>query len=164
MKKKRLDNAGYSLLEVIIVAAIIALVTGLVIMSFGALNTRKLDECAKKLKMGLETNRVTNMGKLSASVSVYVDGQGYLVLEEDINGEINTKRVGDSGLTYKYSFNGVENSVPQVSNKITIRFDRNSGALKPQETNKFIDYFLIELDGIDMKVSIDKLTGKVSVD
>ena len=44
MKKRRLDNAGYSLLEVIIVAAIIALVTGMVIMSFRVLNTRQIAE------------------------------------------------------------------------------------------------------------------------
>lgn len=163
MKKRRLDNAGYSLLEVIIVAAIIALVTGMVIMSFRVLNTRQIDEAVKKLKMGLESNRVTNMGKLSSSVSVYVDDAGYLVLEEDINGEINIKRVGKSNLTYKYEYNGVIADVPGKANKLTIKFDRNSGALKPQESNKYISRFIISLNSNEVSVVIEKLTGRVSV-
>lgn len=165
MKKRKLDNAGYSLLEVIIVAAIIALFTGFAFISLRALNSREVDEGAKKLKMGLESNRVTTMGKLSASVSVYIDAEGYLTLEEDINGEKNTKRVGDSKLTCKYKItNGTEQAVPNKANKITIKFDRNSGALKPQEPNKYVEYFSLELGNTKLKVSIDKVTGRVSVE
>lgn len=162
---KKLNNAGYSLLEVIIVASIIALFTGFAFMSLSALSSREVDEGAKKLKMGLESNRVTTMGKLSASVSVYVDSQGYLTLEEDISGEKNTKRVGDRDLTCKYKITGdSEKPVPGYSSKITIKFDRNSGALKPQETNKYVEYFILELGSTKLKVKIDSLTGRVSVE
>lgn len=165
MKKYKLDNGGYSLLEVIIVASIISLMTVVAFMSLSVLSTRKLDECAKKLKMGLETNRITTMGKLSASVSVYVDNKGYLVLEEDINGTKNTKRVGDSNLTYTYLHTNTTTpiEVPGYANKITIKFDRNSGALKPQEADKYISSFIIELGSSKLTVNIEKLTGRISV-
>lgn len=170
MKNGKLDNAGYSLLEVIIVAAIIALFTGFAFMSLRALNSREVDEGVKKLKMGLESNRVTTMGKLSASVSVYVDSEGYLSLEEDINGTKNTKRVGDSKLICKYKLTGTgetEQAVPNYANRITIKFDRNSGALKPQVTApnaKYVEYFSLELGSTKVKLCIDKVTGRVSVE
>lgn len=175
MKKKRLDNAGYSLLEVIIVMAIIAIVSGFVFMGYRVLNTREVDECVKKLKMGLESNRVTTMGKLSANVSVYKDAQGYLVLKEAIYDDAtnsynyNTKRVGESNLTFKYKCTGdtTESAVPNEANMITVKFDRNSGALKAQQTSpteKYIEYFLIELGSTKKKVKIEQLTGKVSVE
>lgn len=164
MKNGRLDNKGYSILEVIIVVAIFALLTGVGFMGYNVLNTRQIDECAKKLKVGLETNRVTTMGKLSASVSVYEDSKGYLVLEENINGDVNTKRVGDSSLEFEYEYlDGTRYDVPDYDNKITLSFDRNSGSLKPQPGGDYIVKFIIRMNNTEMQVCIERLTGRVSV-
>ena len=160
MKRERMNNKGYSLLEVVIVVSLIALFTGVAFIGFRVLNSRQVDDCVKKLKMGLESNKVTTMGKFESSVSIYVDSKGYLTLDESINGEINTKRIGDDNLKYEYKVDaGAWNNVPGASNKLTVKFNRNSGSV---ETTEVTD-FRISLGNTSVTVNIDKLTGRVSV-
>ena len=161
MKRERMNNKGYSLLEVVIVVSLIALFTGVALIGFRVLNSRQVDDCVKKLKMGLESNRVTTMGKFESSVSIYVDSKGFLTLDESINGEVNTKRIGDDNLKFEYKIdNGTWNNVPGASNKLTVRFNRNSGSM---ETPIEVTDFRISLGNTNITVNIDKLTGRVSV-
>ena len=161
MKKISKNNKGYSLVEVIIVVSLIALFCSFVFIGFRVLNSRQVDECAKKIKVGLESNRTATMGKFQSSVSFYVDSDGYLILEESINGDVKTKRIGDENLTYKYKLDAAAwDDVPGSANKITVSFNRNSGAvMTPVEVTDF----LISLGDNNITVHIDKVTGRVSV-
>jgi len=168
MKKQILHkNAGYSLLEVIIVVSITAVLTGAVFLGVSLINSRAVDSCAKKMKLALEGNRTTTMGKLSASITFYMDDDGYIVIDESINGSSKKRKIGGSSLTVQYVCDGTPKPMPNEAQKLTLEFSRSTGSLKKQasgdDAGKYIEKFVISQSGTVVEVAIDKLTGKVSI-
>lgn len=165
MKRKKMGNKGYSLLEVIIVATILSVLLGVVFAGINLLNGRPVEECTKKIETSLKNNRVTTMGKLTASVEYGVDAEGYIYLTETINGEGTTKRIGEKGIEVSYSTNdGVSWTTLDASNTLVVSFNRSTGGVKnlPTSTTKLM--ITVKRGTKQMGVTVDKLTGRVSID
>ena len=70
-KMTKIDNKGFSLVELVIVMAIILILGGVAFTGLSLLTSRPVDECARKIQMVLQGNRNTTMGKLRQILMVY---------------------------------------------------------------------------------------------
>lgn len=169
MKRIRKNNSGYSLVELVVVIGIVSVMMVGVVFGLSVLNNKEIDECSKKIKIALEGNRVTTMGKYEAEIAFYVDSKNCLMVEETFDNSTKVTRIGGESLKIKYECNGNQNMIPSSPNKLTIRFDRSSGALKTQtdggdDVGHYVTKFIVGVDSSNpAEVTIEHLTGRVSI-
>lgn len=160
MKKlSKLENKGFSLVELIIVVAIIVVLGGVAFTGMSLLTSRPVDECAKKIQIALEGSRNTTMGKYSGYLEFTADSNGVYV-KEYINGVANGDkiRIGQSGVS-------VDVSTPATSTSFgatpyTVEFDRADGSLKTDGPISFT----VSNGSRTIIVTVDKLTGRVDLE
>lgn len=170
MKKRKIGNQGFSLVELVIVVAIMVIIGGFAVAGISILTSRPVDECAKKIQIALEGGRNTTMGKLSATISFYTDGDGNVYVEEIIDGKLPgyVKQIGQDVVKVHYK-NSAGHTELLGTTKLTMQFDRASGSLKPQSDGKYIVSFIVSRGTSgspgyrEITVNIDKLTGRVTV-
>lgn len=168
-KTEKLGNEGYSLIELIIVVIIIVVIGSFTFMGISLVTSKPADECANKIRIALENNRITTMGKLSSSLKFYVDSEGRIVVKEIIDGSQKVSYIGTNGVTVTYKYNGVADMIVlgDEANCLTVQFDRSSGSLKPQSggtyDGKYLEKFIISRGTRQLEVKIDRLTGKVTL-
>ena len=160
MKKlSKLENKGFSLVELIIVVAIIVVLGGVAFTGMSLLTSRPVDECAKKIQIALEGSRNTTMGKYSGYLEFTADSNGVYV-KEYINGVANGDkiRIGQSGVTVGVSAPSTSTSFSSTPYKV--EFDRADGSL---ETDGPIS-FTVSNGSRTIIVTVDKLTGRVDLE
>ncbi len=158
------------MVEVIIVLAITVVVSGMFFIGISFVNSKPVDECAQKLQIALENNRVTTMGKLNASICITKDAKGYIVVKETVDGNIRETRVGEQSVTVGYTIEGetTEKSLP--SGGLVISFNRGSGSLNKlnmpgsADDGKYVSMINISRGEKKLNVKIDKITGRISVE
>ncbi len=173
MKK---DNRGFSLIELIIVLAILAILTLSVSYGVGILMDKPAKQCAIKLESYITDCRVTTMGKLNAVLYLYMDGDRLMVKKViDTSGTEHSETVTElgSGIAVSYRVSGDAagsyRTLGDASNPLVISFNRSSGAFMPLDVmgsafvGKYCLEIKVEVPGND-KVKLLKLsylTGKV---
>lgn len=169
-KKNKLGNQGFSFIEMIVVVAISVILIATVSMGYSVISNKEVDQCAKTLQATLESNRMTAMGKKTASVSFYVS-DGKIMVDKETDGNVSTSQIGSDEVVVKYVVKSGTNETifPVIeSNKVKIEFDRASGSLKPFEgvAGDYISEFIVTNTSGNktLRVKIDKLTGKVSIE
>lgn len=172
MRKNKLNNNGFSLVEMIIVILLVSLVIGFMFMGISVLNSRPVDECAQKLKIALQSNRNTTMGKLESNIKVFKEDD-YIKIEEtiiDSSGSSQPKKsmIGERSVTVSYKVTGVDDTVELTEVGIVLSFDRSSGSLKKISgglyDGKYVEKFIISRGSKEMEVKIDHITGRISVE
>lgn len=158
----KVDNKGFSLVELVIVMAIIVILGGAAFTGLSLLLSRPADECAKKIQVALEGNRNTTMGKYSSSIEFYADGDGYIWVREYIDGVPSEKKIGQNSVKVKYKLHG-GGEYTLGSTPFVVEFDRASGSLKENAIGK-LKAFTVTRGDRTITVSIDALTGRVSVE
>lgn len=128
MKK---DNRGMSLVEIIIVIAILSTLTALVTMGLSSIFEKPAEECARKLTSTLQSARTTTMGKRDTFVSIYKDDDDNIMVQETVNGTAKPAvKVGESSLVVTYTMGGSDgHALGGASSPLVIKFDRSNGSL-----------------------------------
>ena len=173
MKK---NNKGFSLIELIIVLAILSILTLGVSYGVGLLTDKPAKQCAMKLESFISDCRVTTMGKLNAVLYLYMDGDRLMVKKViDTSSTEHSETVTElgSGIAVSYRVSGDATgsyrTLGGVSTPLVIAFDRSSGAFLPLDVmgSEFVGKYCLEIKvevpGND-KVKLLKLsylTGKV---
>lgn len=174
----RKDNRGLSLVELIIVMAIMAVLTGAVSIGVSLVTNKAVDKCATQLKASIQSARVTTMGKFQTYLEIYMTGDGLCINEvvttvnTDGTKTESTKQVitGDSSITVRYQLNdGSWQTLGDASNSLKLEFDRSSGALKPFPTGgAFAGKYCVAIEiskGSRIKtLKLAYLTGKVTME
>lgn len=81
---KKLENSGFSLIELIAIIAIIAIMTAGGISAFGYLNLANASKCAAKIDNGLTSLKSRNMSKTSSTyMHLYHYDNDYYILFDD---------------------------------------------------------------------------------
>ena len=163
MKK---NNKGFSLVELIVIIAIMAVFTTSVITYVGLIGNSQAKKCAKELSSSLSQTKVCAMSRSKASMTVYTDDKGVYVKYVQGNLE-KTEKIGNKGVKVEYRtvrdsnvFTAVGNS---VDSGIKIEFDRASGACKPMTGDVYCYGFKVTAGKTSYIVNIEPLTGKVSI-
>ena len=167
MKKKEiLGNRGFSLVELVIVMAIIVILSLAAFSGIRLLASRPVDECAKKIQIALEGNRNTTMGKFSASLLFYMDSDGSIMVREVFNAgtpeeQLETSKIGQSGVSVKCMMkDGSE--VDLSTGSVIVEFNRASGSVMNSPTGT-VKSFVVSRGNRVLTVNIDTLTGRVDV-
>lgn len=172
MKKSRLNDNGFSLVEIIIVIVLTSLVAGFMFMGISVLNSRPVDECARKIQIALQSNRNTTMGKLESNIKFYTDNDYITVLEtyydnSDDNQKTKKTTVGERSVTVKYKVTGETEPIELDDIGIIIAFDRSSGSLKQISggtyDGKYVEKFIVSRGSKEMEVKIEQITGRISI-
>ncbi len=151
MNKLNRDQRGFSMVELIVVIAIMSIMAGVVGYGFSLTNGKPAEECAKKLSAAIAHGRTTTMGKYRNVITVRKESDGRLTVTEDTlvrieddGSEVWSSRgstVGVKGVEVEYKI-GTDAYKPFDENvsAIQLRYNSGSGAMKKEvKTGKISD-------------------------
>lgn len=164
MKK---NNKGFSLVELIVVLAIMAVLTGSVVTYIGTYGSTKVKNCMREIENHMSETKVCAMSKTSAYMIIYANNTGVYVTS--VQGSLKeTDKVGEKGLKVTYASQRSRNSYTAVGETETtglkIEYDRASGALKKNADGKY-DVYAIQISNGNSThtIEIEPVTGKTSM-
>lgn len=179
MGMSKMNDRGFSLVEMIIVVAIISLFAGVAGYGLSLSSGKAADECARKLAACIQHGRTTTMGKYRNIITISKEsGSGQTVVKEEVTIKIEddgteqkserSSTVGSKGVKVEYSTNviGEVRTYTELTegSSITLRFDSGSGALKKTAPDdKYYTTFKISKANTVKYVIIETLTGRVTV-
>lgn len=169
----KMNNKGMSLVELMVVIAIITILGGVGIMGVNAMTGKPAQKCAQQIVYSLEKHRTSTMGKVSAKYVLTRDANGdiyaieYLSNNDTIDpttDQASKIKLGDSKM--KITFWQVGSSAATLyslesGNGLVLEFDRSSGAFKKQDDGSYCTEIIVERGGRTHKITLVPLTGKV---
>ncbi len=156
---KKSNNAGFSLVELIVTILIMSILTAAVVVSVAAMHRADSDKEANKIASMVEKGR---MQVLLESESVYVrlyaeaDGSKYISL---VQGSGETVVELDDKATIAYMPKGGTETVLAANGEVKIYFSKSSGAFK----SPFVEYIKVTADK-DLYVCLVEDTGRCYID
>ena len=163
MKK---NNEGFSLVELIVIIAIMAVLTGAIITYVGSLGNAQAKKCVNGIVTGFSQTKVCAMSRANASMVVYTNDDGvFLVTNQGSNERV--EKIGTAGTVVQYRTVRDSNSFSPVGDSaatgIKIEFDRASGACKKTVSGKYCYGFKVTCGKTTYIVNIEPLTGRATI-
>lgn len=173
------DNRGMSLVELIIVMAILAVLSGAMILGISLISGKPAEVCANKLVSALASDRMTAMGSMSARLAIYKDAEGRIWVKETVTELDGSAReavpvqVGDAGVTVQYRITGdpegFGRDLGDESAPLIISYDRSTGAFNDLSAmgTGYEGKYCVEIKCSKAhkvkRLQLSYLTGKVSM-
>lgn len=154
------DNRGYSLVELIVVIAIILILSTAGVLGFSSVSGKPAEQCASELKGAILANRTVSLGKKDAKLVISMQPDGVHVTESytlPSGAHSSDKVIAPNTVDLTFSTNDSVYTAVDATG-IEIEFDRSTGSLKNQTTDI---YFRASKAGKSYKVTVYQLTGKV---
>lgn len=171
------DNRGMSLVEIIIVVAIMSTFIGVMGYGISMISGKPAEECAQKLLSAIQHTRTITTGKQDTTITIFMDSEERIVTKEvsvrllDNDGNTTTEEresvVGAKGVTVVCTMSD-RTTVNIAGTKVELKFDRGSGALRSTRIND-TDYgtlcTLITISKGDKirYITITPVTGKLEL-
>lgn len=167
MRQVRQNNKGFSLVEIVIVVAIMAILVGAVSYGLSFSSGKPADECARKLASCMQHARTATMGKFKTTITIRKDADGIWADETITNADkdsggagattTTTTKIGDAKVNISFSESGDVASTP-----VSFEFNRGSGALTTY-ADKAVVSFTVSKASTTKTVEIVPITGKITV-
>lgn len=167
MRQVRQNNKGFSLVEIVIVVAIMAILVGTVSYGLSFSSGKAADECARKLASCMQHARTATMGKFKTTITIRKDADGIWADETITNADkdsggagattTTTTKIGDAKVNISFSETGDVASTP-----VNFEFNRGSGALTTY-ADKAVVTFTVSRASTTKTVEIIPITGKITV-
>lgn len=159
----KIDNKGYSLIELVVVILILMIVAGGTILGVGVLSGKPADQCASSLNISFASHRISAMGQVYDPNSTYLKirrgTDDCIYLDEKVNGAGVETKICQKGVTFTYKRGGNTYSL-NSGDAIKFCFDRSTGAFKLGDDITEIN---ISKSNKEYKMSLYNLTGKVKL-
>ena len=168
-----MNNKGYSLLEAIVIIAILGVLAGFMATSSGLFDGRRVKACADSVSSLLDKVRLANLGKDEVTLTIYKD------TNQAIKAKIVTKIMSSNrSITEKTFIEDVSNDNVEMSYSTDIsgsaenpagaagmvfNFNRNTGAIKDTSPNG-IQCIILRKGNAEKKIKIYAATGKIIVE
>lgn len=169
MKK---DNKGTSLVELIIVIAILAVLVGGLGLGVQLVSGKPAEQCASKLKSIMQNNRITAMGKCEARLEIFSTPNGGVMVREFIDGsEMSPVTIVKKDVTVQYMLDDDGTYIPLggILDPLIISYNRSSGAfndlsgMDPAYAGKYCTEIVITKGSTVKTLKLSYLTGKISL-
>lgn len=173
MKK---NNKGYSLVELIIVIAIMALLAGTAFFSINMIFGASAKTCANDIKEALAENKVTAMGKSEARVEIYREASDNCVYvrqwvkEGGVWESKEPEQLGNSRVYVAYKPDGGAETELAPGGSLWLCYDRGSGSFKsagddgPVKSCILCEKIYVRGGSRSYELTLVQLTGKVEIE
>uniref|UniRef100_UPI004056159B pilus assembly FimT family protein n=1 Tax=Acetatifactor sp. TaxID=1872090 RepID=UPI004056159B len=159
----RQDQRGFSLVELIVVIAIMAVVSTVGVLSFAMVTGRQVISCTEEMESYIAETKVQALSRASATLEIFVKADGVYV---NLSVEGRDVKIGTSGLTVKYRAGGSEVTLSETE-RLVLSFDRASGAFLPLSgyaTETYCEEIVIESGNRTGKIVLVSKTGKFYIE
>lgn len=170
--KFHINNSGYSLVELIIVIAIMAVLIGTVFYSISMIFGANAKTCANNIQRAIADCKVTTMGKKEAYMELYraADGNVYtkLYVYEQTGAtpvEEEPQKMGNNRVYVGYIKPGETPDAATELNSgdsVTIKFDRSSGSFDKTAHDNCAQ-IIVRGGSKNYAIEMTQLTGKSEV-
>ena len=171
------NQKGYSLIELIVVIAILGIVAFAGYSMLGLLNGKYARECAKKTEAAMAESKVNALGKSKGAseydvyVRIYADVDGNIFLDSVVGSQIKTSRIGNARVTVsaqKGAAGGTADTVLLTdlgTDGIVIAFNRADGSFNPVQGENDIYWkkILFQQGSVTYQIEMVAKTGKFSL-
>ena len=179
-------NKGYSLIELVVVIAIMAILVGMFVISVSSLSGRKVNKCADEIVSTLERARVLTLGKEQNQVEfrLYYDDteKEYRAQIYQATSLVSDRAAGSDPIEIKVLFEGdtaeydlkshnIKGTAPYVKEGVGqdglfLVFNRSSGAFEPGtntvgETKDYCSKIIISAGTRTIEITPVGRTGKI---
>ena len=165
-------NSGFSMVEVIIVIAIIAVMGSVLTMSVSVLSKKNVNKCAKEMVSVLERTRVLTLGKAQGDIKCTFKydaaSNSYHALIFRGGSTVSDTEIGSDSITITLTYaDGTQDVLTNLVgnpddslNGVSFVYNRSSGAFSSMGCKK------IDVSGSGKTIHITpiELTGKILVD
>ena len=164
------NNDGLSLIELIIVVAIMTVLGAALFLSTSVATDKHVTSCANKIAMAMEQTRSLTLGKQTGYIRLWQDASGEVYAQEYINLSAygDEVSVGHSGLTVKLLYtDGTELNLNTVAD-VEIEFSRSTGSIYKYriagaDSTKVLKGIEVNNGRKTVMIEIDRYTGRVNV-
>ena len=163
------NNNGYSIIELIIVLAIIAIIISTVFYSSILVFSANAKSCANNIQRSIGDCKVTTMGKSAAYMELYRDADQNVYTRMyvmDSGGSYvpsEPQKVGTSRVYVAYTPKGDVETELLAGDKIEIRFDRASGGFEEDASGNIYEKLHVQGGSKKYEIVLTKFTGKSEV-
>ena len=162
----RKDNRGISLVEIIMVLALMTVVAGALMYGIGLISGKPAQKCANKIVFSLDRHRTTAMGKVDTSYTLKTDSDDTIILVESVkeaDGTVNvtTIPVGENTVEVTYNCGGTVKNLKDED--LVLKFVRGSGAFAKQADGTYCTEIVVSKAGKVYTIELVPLTGKVHI-
>lgn len=158
----RREDGGYSIVELIIVVAIIAVVIAAAGYSIAMIFSANAKACANDLQRAFTDCKVTTMGKAEAYLELY--GQdGCVYSRMTVDGRAGEpQKVGTNRVSVTCEKDGAEKKNISGGDLIKIEYDRSTGSFADAVMDE-LDTIVIAGGGRTYALKLIRLTGKTEL-
>ena len=183
-KKNNNKNGGFSLVELIVVIAIMAVLTGIASMSLASVMGVSVKQCARDIQSAANQTRVSTLGKDEVIMTITKgnkskSSEAYYctIVTKDGLGKTteNEEKIGKSNMDITYVLsdskgNKTSDITLDDTHSLTIKFNRGTGAMAPcmkSDGSSGGDYYCMQIkvkkNSTEKIISFYPETGKVSL-
>lgn len=129
MKNKRYyNNHGFSIVELVVVIAIMSLLVALTSFGVGMLSGRPAQKASARFKTNVERTRTITMGRTSAELTLFVTDDG-IFTKETVDGTTkDSVMLAPASVICSYT-DGIDVFEMTSGDSVTITFNRSDGSL-----------------------------------